>query len=554
MMKLRASKTKTKFSNLVFGIVGLLALADFSFAQAPDIGWSVAYGGPGSDVGNAVAIDSDNNIILAGSSGDGAIFLVAKIDTADGGYLWANGYAFGGNSLNSLADVSVDSSDNVVVGGSSGGAGYLAKFDTDGSLLWEQGDVSANPVHSVAVESGDSIVFSTFVTVVNPGGTTVNHPAVFKYDGAGTLLDSWTSDAMSTNQTHIAVDSQDNIVVTAFYRTAPPPPIHFDTYIWKLDPDLGVVWSTSYHTSNQDIPAGLAIDSDDNIILVTKVSGAIVKYDNAGNLITDDAGYTAAGGVGINSLGQMISVANAAPADSDGFSGFDSSLNLRWVVGGFYNKILEDIVFDLDDNIVVAGTNTALQDAFLAKYVFTIRDVDGDGVPDESDNCPTVPNADQTDLNGDGHGDACVDTSAAMDSTVTVGANPQIGEGTTLYRGVIVGDDADIGAWVVINQGATLGDEVTVGDLTVINRDVVVGNNVNIGTEVVLINKDVYVLDGASIGDGTYIDQGTVVCYNAVVGPYLTIGRNNLIQTGVVVPESLPGQRRAPDPATCNTP
>jgi Thrombospondin type 3 repeat len=34
-------------------------------------------------------------------------------------------------------------------------------------------------------------------------------------------------------------------------------------------------------------------------------------------------------------------------------------------------------------------------------------DIDGDGVANASDNCPNVPNADQTDSNGDGKGDAC---------------------------------------------------------------------------------------------------------------------------------------------------
>jgi hypothetical protein len=40
-------------------------------------------------------------------------------------------------------------------------------------------------------------------------------------------------------------------------------------------------------------------------------------------------------------------------------------------------------------------------------------DADGDGVPDSSDNCPSVSNADQTDSDGDGLGDACDSNSYA---------------------------------------------------------------------------------------------------------------------------------------------
>jgi hypothetical protein len=35
------------------------------------------------------------------------------------------------------------------------------------------------------------------------------------------------------------------------------------------------------------------------------------------------------------------------------------------------------------------------------------NDVDGDGIPNAEDNCPTVPNGDQLDMNGNGIGDAC---------------------------------------------------------------------------------------------------------------------------------------------------
>lgn len=44
------------------------------------------------------------------------------------------------------------------------------------------------------------------------------------------------------------------------------------------------------------------------------------------------------------------------------------------------------------------SSNSSLQ--FQADY-------DNDGIPNESDNCPSVPNADQSDLDDDGLGDAC---------------------------------------------------------------------------------------------------------------------------------------------------
>jgi len=52
--------------------------------------------------------------------------------------------------------------------------------------------------------------------------------------------------------------------------------------------------------------------------------------------------------------------------------------------------------FDLDAVAAVNSLDTA-----------GLPDTDGDGIPDATDNCPTVPNPTQTDTDGDGIGDAC---------------------------------------------------------------------------------------------------------------------------------------------------
>ncbi len=48
----------------------------------------------------------------------------------------------------------------------------------------------------------------------------------------------------------------------------------------------------------------------------------------------------------------------------------------------------------------------------------TAGDADGDGVPDEFDNCPQVPNASQADSDGDTIGDACDQGGSAAERTI----------------------------------------------------------------------------------------------------------------------------------------
>jgi len=54
-----------------------------------------------------------------------------------------------------------------------------------------------------------------------------------------------------------------------------------------------------------------------------------------------------------------------------------------------------------------AGCNAACRATLASLPSTPLVDTDHDGVPDVADNCPNVPNQDQTDLDGDGLGDAC---------------------------------------------------------------------------------------------------------------------------------------------------
>lgn len=63
-----------------------------------------------------------------------------------------------------------------------------------------------------------------------------------------------------------------------------------------------------------------------------------------------------------------------------------------------------------------------------------VTDSDGDGVPDDDDNCPTVANADQSDADGDGLGDAC-DSNSYAPTVATPAPDASGDEGDTLSTG-----------------------------------------------------------------------------------------------------------------------
>lgn len=76
----------------------------------------------------------------------------------------------------------------------------------------------------------------------------------------------------------------------------------------------------------------------------------------------------------------------------------------RWHI----NDISDSGIVGIRENGGAWGINSSgLRGAFRISGSVVGSDIDGDGIPDSTDNCPTVPNPDQSDGNGNGIGDAC---------------------------------------------------------------------------------------------------------------------------------------------------
>ena len=168
-------------------------------------------------------------------------------------------------------------------------------------------------------------------------------------------------------------------------------------------------------------------------------------------------------------------------------------------------------------------------------------DADGDGVPDAIDNCPADPNRFQEDLDGDGVGDACDDSDADgvlddRDNCPTVANTDQLdsdgdGNGDACVAPGSIPSNATVGANPIIRAGSQLkkgvdiGDNVQIGELVTVNRNVVAGDDVVIG-DFSIINQ------GVEIGDYVEIGSNVSIGKNVCIDSFVTIGDDTVINQG----------------------
>src|SRR5437867_3559051 len=121
------------------------------------------------DVGAfSVAVDNQGNVVAAGcteNAGTFVDFTVAKIGR-DGTLLWQQNLNGTDNSVDEALSVAVDNRGNVVAAGLTENTGTfadftVAKFDRDGTLLWQQNlngtTNSADDAFSVAVDKQGNV-------------------------------------------------------------------------------------------------------------------------------------------------------------------------------------------------------------------------------------------------------------------------------------------------------------------------------------------------------------------------------------------------------------
>ena len=245
---------------------------------------------------------------------------------------------------------------------------------------------------SVAVR-GDTVAVGAFLADV--GATDRGAAYVYVKPASG-----WTgnrtenakliaADGAASDQFGVAIGmSDDTIVVGAYLDDSVGKANHGSAYVF-VKPAAG--WSGQLNHNAKltasDAAAGDELGSRVAVTGDTVVAGAL--RDDVGANADQGSVYVfvkpAAGWSGPLTENEKLTASEGAASDL-----FGSGLGVS------------------GDTVVVGATSDdvgANVDQGSA-YVFTVADLDGDGIADELDNCPSTPN-DQTDTDGDEVGDAC---------------------------------------------------------------------------------------------------------------------------------------------------
>lgn len=181
----------------------------------------------------------------------------------------------------------------------------------------------------------------------------------------------------------------------------------------------------------------------------------------------------------------------------------------------------------------------------ITPYVYD-TDTDKDGVPNDVDNCPTIPNPDQIDTNNDELGDACVSPDVSIPATADIGTGTILGPGVEVSKGVSISDNSEIDENVTLDKDTSIGNNAVVGAGTNFDQNFMAGDNLTVG-EGVVIDKNVIIGSYVTIGDYSNIGRDTVIGSNVLIGVIgggigvmieknVTIGNHQEIADGETIP------------------
>jgi hypothetical protein len=223
--------------------------------------WSRQVGSALFDVGLGIATDARNSVFLAGFSieGPGSLptgdqdVLIAKLsDTGD--ILWQKNFgtdardsADGGVAVDPFGNIYVAGSTDGVLDGESGGSrdAFLAKFDTQGDLLWlrQWGGGLREGGAAVATDVLGNAYLAGSILTPSSGAVTSSDAFVLKFEPDGDLAWEWIyDDATNDSIRDITVDAAGDIFAVG--RESGASNVNGNAFVLKLHqvPEPSSIW------------------------------------------------------------------------------------------------------------------------------------------------------------------------------------------------------------------------------------------------------------------------------------------------------------------------
>ena len=264
---------------------------------------------------------------------------------------------------------------------------------------------------------------------------------------------------------------------------------------------------------------------DNGTVKATVSENGAVAYQSSDLQITDGQVYfnftknTNAFGVGLNGTTLFNFTGSANPTQYLLGADLDQNFNAK--------RTLSPLgVISTETTPVLNQTSALLSDSELAAVKTTtkpvVADVDNDSIPTVSDNCPTIPNFDQADADGNGVGDVC--DGGTIDGRLFSNDVPGTAEADTIFarvknRTVHAGDGNDL-----LVSGPGRQDEFGEAGADVFAYDTVDSrgdylSDFTVGTDKIRLTK---LLASVNYAGSNPITDGYVGFRDATGGCYLT--------------------------------
>jgi hypothetical protein len=255
--------------------------------------WKQRIGTSADDQARGVATDKRGNVFVAGwtfgslggpSKGDADAWLI-KYD-AGGRLKWK--LQSGTSDYDVALAVATDSHGNALIAGFTHGSlggrhrggsdAWVAKYDTDGRLLWRRqpGRAGNDAAHAVTADNRGDVV----IAGRTPSRSVFSPDAwVVKYDASGRPKWKRRLGTAEHDSAHgVAVDSNGNIVVAGYTDSALGGPSggYGDAWVAKYDAGGHRLWTRQFGTGEWESASAVATDGRGNIFVSgTATSGGI---------------------------------------------------------------------------------------------------------------------------------------------------------------------------------------------------------------------------------------------------------------------------------------